>query len=101
MAIQIGYLPEEPAFYPCMSGVEFLDYVGRLFGLDGAERKKRVDELLDLAGLQEARRRHIGGYSRGMRQRLEVAQALINRPQVLILDEPASALDPPRGAATC
>jgi ABC-2 type transport system ATP-binding protein len=89
----IGYLPEEPAFYPWMSGAEFLDYVGRLFGL-GTERKKRVDELLALAGLQEASRRHIGGYSRGMRQRLGVAQALINRPQVLILDEPASALDP-------
>jgi len=90
----IGYLPEEPAFYPWMSGAEFLDYVGRLFGLSDTERKKRVDELLDLAGLQEARRRRIGGYSRGMRQRLGVAQALINRPSVLILDEPASALDP-------
>ena len=90
----IGYLPEEPAFYPWMTGAEFLDYVGRLFGLAGAERKKRVDELLDLAGLREAGRRRVGGYSRGMRQRLGVAQALINRPQVLILDEPASALDP-------
>lgn len=90
----IGYLPEEPAFYPWMSGDEFLDYVGRLFGLSDTERKKRVDELLELAGLREARRRRIGGYSRGMRQRLGVAQALINRPQVLILDEPASALDP-------
>jgi ABC-2 type transport system ATP-binding protein len=90
----IGYLPEEPAFYPWMSGAEFLDYVARLFGLSGIERKKRVEELLELAGLQEASRRRIGGYSRGMRQRLGVAQALINRPQVLILDEPASALDP-------
>ncbi len=90
----IGYLPEEPAFYPWMSGGEFLDYVGRLFGLSEIERKKRVDALLGLAGLQEASHRRIGGYSRGMRQRLGVAQALINRPQVLILDEPASALDP-------
>jgi ABC-2 type transport system ATP-binding protein len=90
----IGYLPEEPAFYPWMTGAEFLDYVGRLFGLSGTERKKRVDGLLDLAGLREASRRRVGGYSRGMRQRLGVAQALINRPQVLILDEPASALDP-------
>lgn len=90
----IGYLPEEPAFYPWMTGAEFLDYVGRLFGLAGAERKKRVEELLDLAGLREAGRRRVGGYSRGMRQRLGVAQTLINRPSVLILDEPASALDP-------
>jgi ABC-2 type transport system ATP-binding protein len=90
----IGYLPEEPAFYAWMTGAEFLDYVGQLFGLTGAERKKRVEELLELAGLQEARRRRIGGYSRGMRQRLGLAQALINRPPVLILDEPASALDP-------
>jgi len=90
----IGYLPEEPAFYPWMTGAEFLDYVGRLFGLSGTERRKRVDELLDLTGLREAGRRRIGGYSRGMRQRLGVAQALINRPSVLILDEPASALDP-------
>ena len=90
----IGYLPEEPAFYPWMTGAEFLDYIGQLFGLAGAERKKRADELLDLAGLREAGRRRVGGYSRGMRQRLGVAQALINRPSVLILDEPASALDP-------
>jgi ABC-2 type transport system ATP-binding protein len=90
----IGYLPEEPSFYSWMSGAEFLDYVGRLFGLSDAARKQRVDELLDLAGLREAGRRRIGGYSRGMRQRLGVAQALINHPQVLILDEPASALDP-------
>jgi len=90
----IGYLPEEPAFYPWMSGAEFLDHVARLFGLSGTERKKRVGELLDLAGLQEAAHRRIGGYSRGMRERLGVAQALITHPQVLILDEPASALDP-------
>ncbi len=90
----VGYLPEEPAFYSWMTGADFLDYVGQLFGLASAERKKRVEELLALAGLQEAGRRRIGGYSRGMRQRLGVAQTLINRPPVLILDEPASALDP-------
>lgn len=90
----VGYLPEEPAFYTWMTGAEFLDYVGRLFGLPGTERKKRVEELLELVGLREAGRRRIGGYSRGMRQRLGLAQALINHPPVLILDEPASALDP-------
>jgi len=90
----VGYLPEELAFYAWMTGVEFLDYVARLFGLARGERKERVAELLELVGLQAAGRRRIGGYSRGMRQRLGLAQALINRPQVLILDEPASALDP-------
>lgn len=90
----IGYLPEEPTFYPWMTGAEFLDYVGRLFRLAGVERKKRVEELLDLVDLREAGRRRVGGYSRGMRQRLGVAQALINHPSVLIFDEPASALDP-------
>jgi ABC-2 type transport system ATP-binding protein len=90
----VGYLPEVPSFYAWMTGAEFLDYVGRLFELAGSERRKRVEELLDVAGLQEASRRRIGGYSRGMRQRLGLAQALINHPSVLILDEPASALDP-------
>ena len=90
----VGYLPEEPAFYSWMTGAEFLDYMGRLFGLAGVERRKRVNELLELVGLREAGGRRVGGYSRGMRQRLGVAQALINRPPLLILDEPASALDP-------
>ena len=90
----IGYLPEDPAFYAWMTAAEFLDYVGRLFRLDGGERQNRVEELLDLAGLQDASSRRIGGYSRGMRQRLGLAQALMNRPSVLVLDEPASALDP-------
>jgi ABC-2 type transport system ATP-binding protein len=90
----IGYLPEEPAFYPWMTGTEFLAYVGRLFGLRGAELERRVEELLDVADLGEAAGRRVGGYSRGMRQRLGVAQALINHPRVLLLDEPASALDP-------
>ena len=90
----IGYLPEEPTFYTWMTGAEFLDYMGQLFRLAGAERRRRVEELLDLVGLREAGRRRIGGYSRGMRQRLGLAQALINCPPVLILDEPASALDP-------
>lgn len=91
---KIGYLPEEPAFYNWMSPQEFLDHVGRIFGLSAAERGKRVSELLDQVGLAQVRKRRIGGFSRGMRQRLGLAQALLNRPQVLFLDEPASALDP-------
>lgn len=89
-----GYLPEEPAFYSWMTPNEFLDYVGRLFGLGGEARRQRTDELLELAGLNDARRRRIGGFSRGMRQRLGLAQALMHRPAVLFLDEPTSALDP-------
>jgi len=91
---RVGYLPEEPAFYPWMSAVEFLDYVGRLYGQTPAERKARTTELLELTGLTEARKRRVGGYSRGMRQRLGLAQALYHRPEVLLLDEPVSALDP-------
>ena len=91
---RLGYLAEEPAFYGWMSGREFLTYVGQIFGLGGRELTKRVDELLALADLGAAARRRIGGYSRGMRQRLGIAQAMINRPAVLFLDEPCSALDP-------
>ena len=89
-----GYLPEEPAFYAWMTPVEFLDHVGRLFDLSDEDRRQRIEELLELAGLAESRKRRIGGFSRGMRQRLGLAQALIHRPPVLFLDEPTSALDP-------
>ena len=94
VAGRIGYLPEEPAFYGWMTPVEFLDYAASLFGMRAAERKQRVAELLDQVGLKEAGKRHIAGFSRGMRQRLGLAQALINRPEVLFLDEPVNALDP-------
>ena len=94
VAGRIGYLPEEPAFYGWMTPVEFLDYAASLFGMRAAERKQRVAELLDQVGLKEAGKRRIAGFSRGMRQRLGLAQALINRPEVLFLDEPISALDP-------
>ncbi|MFZ2095831.1 MAG: ABC transporter ATP-binding protein [Anaerolineales bacterium] len=94
IAQQIGFLPEEPAFYTWMTPAEFLDYIGRVFRLPAATRSARTKELLELAGLEEAAKRRIGGFSRGMRQRLALAQALMNRPQVLFLDEPASALDP-------
>jgi ABC-2 type transport system ATP-binding protein len=94
IAHHIGYLPEEPAFYPWMKPGEFLEYVGRIFDFPASERSARVKELLALAGLEEAAKRRIGGFSRGMRQRLGLAQALFNRPEVLFLDEPTSALDP-------
>ncbi len=94
IAQEIGFLPEEPAFYKWMTPLEFLDYVGRIFGIPAAERSSRTKELMALAGLEESAKRRIGGFSRGMRQRLALAQAVLNRPKVLFLDEPASALDP-------
>jgi ABC-2 type transport system ATP-binding protein len=78
-----------------MTPTEFLsEYVGGLFGLARITARKRAADLLDLVGLSESRRRRIAGFSRGMRQRLGLAQALINAPQVVLLDEPVSALDP-------
>lgn len=94
IASLIGYLPEAPRFYPWMTATEFLDFVGQVFGLSAAARAKRTEELLALVGLTEARDRRLGGFSRGMAQRLGIAQALVNSPPVLFLDEPVSALDP-------
>ncbi len=91
---QVGFLPEEPAFYPWMTPVEFLDYLGRLHRLPAPRRLSRVKELLAIVNLAEVAKRRIGGFSRGMRQRLGMAAALVHEPQVLLLDEPVSALDP-------
>ena len=90
----IGYLDQDPRFHGWMRGRELLELVGRLYGLRGAAVRGRIDETLALVGLEEAGRRAIGGYSGGMRQRLGLAQAILNRPPVLLLDEPVSALDP-------
>ena len=90
----IGYLPQYPAFYNWMSGKEFLVFAGQLAKLNRKEADKRSEELLERVGLMNAKKRKIGGYSGGMKQRLGLAQALIHRPKLLILDEPVSALDP-------
>ncbi|MCC2669654.1 MAG: ABC-type multidrug transport system, ATPase component [Armatimonadetes bacterium] len=94
MRRQVSYLPENPYFYDHLTGGELLDFYGRIFGLNGAERAKRVDSLMDLVGLRNDKAKQIKQYSKGMTQRIGIAQALINDPKVLIFDEPTSGLDP-------
>ena len=93
VAARIGYLPEEPAFYTWMTPASFLIMWAPVQSA-GAAAHGAGQEMLELAGLSQVRKRRIAGFSRGMRQRLALAQALVNRPEVLFLDEPASALDP-------
>ena len=90
---RIGYLPDVPGFYDWMTAEELLRFAGALFGIESRTLDERVRVLLDLAGLTGVKSR-VGGYSRGMRQRLGIAQALVNAPRLLMLDEPTSALDP-------
>ncbi|MDG0794038.1 ABC transporter ATP-binding protein [Cohnella ginsengisoli] len=90
----VGYLPQYPAFPNWMSGKEFLTYAGRLAYQSKRVAAERARELLERVGLAEAAGRRIGGYSGGMKQRLGIAQAIVHRPQLLMLDEPVSALDP-------
>jgi ABC-2 type transport system ATP-binding protein len=91
---RIGFLPEESYLYPFLDAHETLDYYGRLFHQDRAERKRRIEMLLDMVGLSGAAYRRVGEYSKGMQRRIGMAQALINDPDLLILDEPTSGMDP-------
>src|SRR5512145_480877 len=91
---RIGYLPENPAFYDYLTAEELLDYFAQLFGYSAAERQQRVTALLDRIGLGRERRMQLRKYSKGMVQRVGIAQALLNDPEVIFLDEPMSGLDP-------
>jgi ABC-2 type transport system ATP-binding protein len=91
---RIGYLPEESYLYRFLDARETLDYYGRLFRIPRQDRRRRVDQLLDMVGLSRQARRRVGEYSKGMARRIGLAQALINDPELLILDEPTTGLDP-------
>ena len=90
----VGFLPENPYFYKYLTGEETLRFFGRLSGLRGARLRERVNELLDLVGLSKARKRRLGTYSKGMLQRIGLAQALIHDPRLVVLDEPTAGVDP-------
>lgn len=91
---EVGFLPENPYFYKHLSGAETLQFYGKLCGLKGKPLTERVAELLELVDLEGARDRRLGGYSKGMLQRIGLAQALVQDPRLLILDEPTAGVDP-------
>lgn len=90
----VGFLPENPYFYKHQTAEETLKFYGRLCGMRGKQLAMRIDALLELVSLQDARKRRLGGYSKGMLQRVGLAQALIQEPQLLVLDEPTAGVDP-------
>lgn len=91
---RIGYMPEAPSFYAKLTGRELMQYVGELFQMPKALIQQRTTELLKLVGLEDAASRQVGGYSKGMTQRICLAQALMNEPELIFLDEPMDGLDP-------
>jgi ABC-2 type transport system ATP-binding protein len=90
----VGFLPESPYFYKFLTGEETLRFYGKLCGLRGGALKSRIEEMLAVVGLTNARKRRLGGYSKGMLQRIGLAQALIQEPALLVLDEPTAGVDP-------
>ena len=91
---KIGFLPEQPYFYDYLTAPELLDYFARFYGFNAAERRERVDRYLKKVGLEDARKTQLRKYSKGMLQRAGLAQAILHDPEVVILDEPMSGLDP-------
>jgi len=91
---RIGYLPEESYLYKFLNAEETLDFYGRLFDMPAATRRQRIAELIDMVGLNWAKRRQLKEYSKGMTRRIGLAQALINNPELIVLDEPTTGLDP-------
>ena len=91
---KLGYLPQDFGVYPNLSAIEFLEYLAAVKGISADAANKRIGELLELVNLADAAKRPLGGYSGGMRQRVGIAQALLNDPQLLIVDEPTAGLDP-------
>ena len=90
----LGYLPQDFGVYPNLNAWEFLEYMAAIKSLDAKSAKRRIDELLQLVNLLDSAKRPLGGYSGGMRQRVGIAQTLLNDPQLLIVDEPTAGLDP-------
>lgn len=90
----IGYVPETPRLYEFLTGVEYLDFIGDIYGLDPAVKKERIHELMGAFDLEGHENEMIGGYSHGMKQKVAIIAALIHRPRLLILDEPLGGLDP-------
>jgi ABC-type multidrug transport system ATPase subunit len=91
----LGYLPQEFGVYPAISAEDLLDYFAILKGVDSkSDRKKRVQEVLELTNLYDVRKKHVAGYSGGMKQRFGIAQLMLNNPQLIIVDEPTAGLDP-------
>jgi ABC-2 type transport system ATP-binding protein len=91
---RVGFLPEHFRFHEWLQAAEFLDFHGRLYGMDAATRRRRIPVLLEQVGLADQAGRQLGRFSKGMLQRIGLAQALLNEPQLVFLDEPTSALDP-------
>ena len=91
---RVGYLPESPYFYKFLTGEETLRFYGRLCGMKGKQLQKRIDDLLELVGLHHSRHRPLSGYSKGMLQRIGLAQALLHDPELILLDEPTAGVDP-------
>ena len=92
--VDVGFLPENPYFYKFLTAAETLRFYGKVCGMGGSLLEKRIDELIHLVGLDDARDRRIGGFSKGMPQRVGLAQALIQDPRLVVLDEPTAGVDP-------